>query len=223
MTLVCAHRGLSAKEPENTLAAFRAAADAGFDAIELDVRLTHDGHVVVMHDANIARTTDGVGRVADFDFEELRTHETADGLVPTLDETLDALADWKGTWNIEIKAWKAAPQVVAALHARDLSDRAIVTAMDPRALSPEFPCGLITLGPPDEDDFAAVTEAKGQWVMVDHAFITPELVASCRDAGLKMGAWTVNEPDPAEALVQAGVSMVITDTDQVLHALRRRP
>ena len=70
--LVIAHRGSSAYAPENTLAAFQLAAEQGADAIELDVDLTRDGQVVVMHDATIDRTTDGHGRVGDLTLEEIR-------------------------------------------------------------------------------------------------------------------------------------------------------
>src|SRR3989449_9458057 len=70
--LVIAHRGASAAAPENTLAAFRLAADLGADGIELDVRGTADGQLVVLHDASVNRTTDGAGRVAALTLDQLR-------------------------------------------------------------------------------------------------------------------------------------------------------
>lgn len=223
-TLACAHRGLSAEEPENTLAAFRAAADAGAHAIELDVRLTHDKHVVVMHDANIARTTDGAGRVGDLDLKELQTHHTADGPVPTLDEVFEALGDWKGVWNIELKQRNVADAALDLVEKHYLVERAILTSMDPEALrslrteDPLVARGLIVLGPPDEEDMDAAKDTECTWMMVHEEFVEAAIVQEVQAIGCRVGAWTVNDVDRAKELVGAGVHMIITDTRDVLEA-----
>ncbi|HEY8178521.1 MAG TPA: glycerophosphodiester phosphodiesterase family protein, partial [Candidatus Limnocylindria bacterium] len=72
MTLVVAHRGAPVQAPENTMESFRLGAAAGADAIELDVHLTSDGHLAVIHDETVDRTTDGTGEVASFTLEDLR-------------------------------------------------------------------------------------------------------------------------------------------------------
>src|SRR5438445_10692014 len=94
--LVVAHRGDSARHSENTLPAFEAAVRAGADAIELDVRLTADGHAVVSHDADVARTTDGAGPISGLTLDELRRlnagREGEPAGIPTLQEVLGALA-----------------------------------------------------------------------------------------------------------------------------------
>ena len=95
--MVVAHRGASIEQPENTIAAFEAAIDAGADAVEFDVRMTVDGHAVVMHDADVSRTTDGNGLVSEMTLEEIRTLG-----VPTLEETLGCLAG-RAAADIEIK------------------------------------------------------------------------------------------------------------------------
>jgi glycerophosphoryl diester phosphodiesterase len=225
MTLVAAHRGLSAEEPENTLAAFRAAAEAGFPCIELDVRLTHDEEVVVLHDASLARTTDGTGRVADLDYDELRSYQTAAGPVPRLDDVFAALSGWGGLWDVELKAGKAAEPVLELLRYHDLLDRCLVSAMDPRALTtmlelhPEVSRGLITLGPPDVEDLDTAQALVCDWLAVDHDFLKDPVLAQIRQRGLKVAAWTVNDPDRALHLAEAGVDMVITDTRDVLRAI----
>ena len=97
---VAAHRGWSEKYPENTMLAFRAAAELGVDQIELDVRCTADGELVVIHDATVDRTTNGHGAVADMTLSELRAldagswkgEEFAGANIPTLDEFI-AFAD----------------------------------------------------------------------------------------------------------------------------------
>lgn len=226
-TLACAHRGLSAEEPENTIAAFRAAADAGAHAMELDVRLSHDGHVIVMHDANIARTTDGVGRVGDLDLKELQTHHTADGPIPTLDEVFTALADWKGVWNIELKQRKVADATLDLVEKHSLVDRTILTSMDPKALTflrkedPLVERGLIALGPPDKEDLAAAVDSGCTWMMIHEEYVEAAIVQEVQAVGSRVGAWTVNDVDRAKELIGMGVHMVITDTRDVLEACRK--
>ena len=112
MTLVVAHRGASGQAPENTMESFRLGVEAGADAIELDVHLTADGQLAVIHDETLERTTDRTGRVAELTMEQIREADAgatfvreddsgfpfADrGLrVPTLPEVLDWLPDGRG-------------------------------------------------------------------------------------------------------------------------------
>ena len=108
--LVVAHRGFSGAAPENTLAAFRKAIEAGSDMIELDIQLSKDGKIVVIHDETLERTTDGQGRVADRTFPEIRKLDAGSWFgsqfsgekIPTLQEVLE-LAKGKVLVNIEIK------------------------------------------------------------------------------------------------------------------------
>ncbi len=224
-TLACAHRGLSAEQPENTLAAFRAAAEAGAHAIELDVRLSHDKHVIIMHDASLARTTDGTARVGDLDLAEIKTYHTSDGPVPTLAEAFEALADWDGVWNIEVKARRATDHVLDLMETHGLQDRLMITSMDPDSLrvvhkrSPTTPRGLIVLGPPDADDLSAAEDTGCTWLMVHGEYIDANLVQTCMEAGHRVGVWTINDVQQAKELVGLGVHMVITDQRDVLEAL----
>ncbi len=222
MAFAAAHRGLSADYAENTIPAFRAAARAGFPCIELDVRITADHEVVVLHDAGIERTTDGNGRVADMSYDELRTYETGEGPVPRLDDLLTELGDWQGFWNIEVKANDAAAPAMDLMAHHGLLRRMQLSSLDPRSLAaarrgyPEVPRGLIILGPPDADDLDIAKEEGCQWINVDHEFLGPSTLAHLREAGLRIGAWTVNEPDRAKELVDGGVDCIITDTTDVL-------
>lgn len=222
MAFAAAHRGLSADYAENTIPAFRAAARAGFPCMELDLRITADKEVVVLHDAGIERTTDGNGRVADMKYDELRTYETGEGPIPRLDDLLGGLGDWYGLWNIEIKANGAAGPALDLMAHHGLLERMQLSAMDPRALAtsrkayPEVPRGLIVLGPPDIDDITLAREAECTWMNVDHEFLEPETLEELKAADLLVGAWTVNDADRARELVAAGVDCIITDTTDVL-------
>lgn len=225
MAFAAAHRGLSAERAENTLAAFQAAMDAGFHCLEMDLRLTHDGVVVVMHDAGIERTTDGNGRVKDFNWKELATYHTAEGPVPRL---TDLMAELKATgvhWNLEVKAEAAVEPTITLVEEHGLEDHALVSSMSPKSLQkaqvrhPDVPRGLIVLGPPDDEDLREARAAGCTWVNVDHDFVTKGTIDHIRDQGFKIGVWTVNDVDRAKALQAIGVHCVITDRRDVLVAL----
>lgn len=225
MSFAAAHRGLSSEVPENTLAAFQEAVAAGFPCIEMDLRLTHDGQVVVLHDAGIDRTTDGNGRVADFTLDELAGYDTGSGPIPSLDSVLRGLQKAPVLWNLEVKAKHAVEPTLELVEAHGLEDRALVSAMDPRQLRaakkrhPDVPRGLIVLGPVDGDDLDAADAAGCTWLNLDHDFVTPETVVAVRERGFRIGVWTVNEPERAQELAGHGVDCVITDRRAVLDVL----
>lgn len=221
----CAHRGLSAEHPENTLAAFQAAAQAGFPAIELDLRTTADNEVVVLHDAGIERTTDGNGRVADMRYDDVRRHPTPEGPVPRLDDVFSAMRDWHGLWNLEIKALRATEPTLHLLEHHHVAGHGQLSSMDPRVLeeaqrlAPELPRGLITLGPVDDDWLTMAKELSCKWVNCDHEFLDRAAVDRMHTAGLRVATWTVNDAARARELATWGVECVITDVRLVLEGL----
>lgn len=207
------------------MAAFQAAAQAGFQAIELDVRLTRDGEVVVLHDASLARTTDGKSRVADMRYDELRGYATQHGPVPRLDDVLASLQDWRGVWNIEVKALAATEPAIHLLEHHGLEGRALVTSFDPACLEvardvhPSLARGLIVMGPIDQEEVRVARDLECSWFNASFGDLDAAALRQLRDAGLKVGAWTVNDPAEAKALAGKGVSCVITDKRAVLQAL----
>ena len=110
MSLVFAHRGFSAAYPENTILAFRKAIEAGADGIELDVHLTKDDEIVIIHDETVDRTTDASGEVRSFSLENLRRFDAsaikkgafAFEPIPTLREYFDLVRDLPLVTNIEL-------------------------------------------------------------------------------------------------------------------------
>jgi glycerophosphoryl diester phosphodiesterase len=230
--LVIAHRGASAVAPENTLAAFRLAAEQGADAVELDVDLTRDGQLVVMHDATIDRTTDGHGRVTDLAWDEIQRVDAGawkgaaftGECVPSLEEVLAAVGQ-RLLINIEIKDRSLRGQgvevKVADLIKRfDLLERVIVSSFNPFALrrmkhvEPRTACGLLYA-----PDLSLVL--RRAWL----APLIPNLNArhphySQVDAAWVMdrhaqqqqvNVWTVNEAAIAQAMARAGVDGIIGD------------
>jgi glycerophosphoryl diester phosphodiesterase len=218
---VIAHRGASRLAPENTIAAFEMASIAGADGVELDVRRTADGVLVVHHDARVSD-----GRViVETSWRELPTH------VPTLGEALDACV---GMWvDIEIKNDRRDPdfdpvdrvavEVLAALAERDdpgrwlLSSFRLATMDRCRRVDPTVPTAWLTLEiTPDtvEHLAAAGHAAVNPW----EAGVTAEQVERCHEAGLLVNAWTCNDPARFLALAAAGVDGVITDVPDEMRA-----
>ena len=233
--MVVAHRGASVEQPENTIAAFDAAVDAGADAVEFDVRMTGDGHAVVMHDADVSRTTDGTGIVSEMTLEEIRMLG-----VPTLEEALRCLSG-RAAVDIEIKnapdepgyTPEAEPAVEATLKALDeeaFASPVIVSSFNPasiahsRALRPDVPTGLLTWFDVEADD--ALAQATGQghpWVL---PFVTKVLEAGddfgelVHRAGALLGVWIADDPDIARKLFELGADAVATNDPLAIVQIR---
>lgn len=140
--LLFGHRGASHYEPENTVAAFRKAAADGCNAVELDVHRTRDGHLVVLHDSTLQRTTNDRGRITDRKLTEIQSINAAANWegrqeqIPTLKEVLEALPD-DMIINIEIKNFsffseqRTELEVVRFIHENGIRDRCIVSSFNP--------------------------------------------------------------------------------------------
>lgn len=246
MTLVIGHRGAPLAEPENTVAAFRAAAAQGADGVELDVRRTADGALAVHHDAHLADGRAIVG-VAWADVPEG---------VPDLDTALDACRDL-AVVNVEIKNWPddvdfdpslaVVDRVVGALAARPAGerDRVLVSCFHLPSLdrvrerAPALATAWLVIGPVEAagqargaptgdggDPVAAmVAEAAAHGhraLHPHHAFVSPRLVAEAHEAGVAVNAWTCDDPERIRWLAEVGVDGVITNApDVALAALGR--
>lgn len=220
MTSVIAHRGASAAFPENTVAAFVGAREQGADAVELDVRRTADGALVVRHDAHLP---DGRALV------ELARADVPDG-VPDLAAALDACRPL--LVNVEIKNLPPDPDfdpdetvadgVVELLAARGGADRVLVSSFNlatvdrVRALDGGVPTAWLRL---DLDDPAGVI---GAAVARGHAalhpwdpFVDDRLVAAAHEAGLAVNVWTVDDPDRMRQLAAMGVDGIVTNVPDV--------
>ena len=214
--LVYGHRGASAVAPENTLEAFRLARVLGADGVELDVRRSADGHLVLHHDALLA------------DGREIGATVRADlpVSVPTLAEALDVCVGL--VVNIEIKniAYEpdfdpdctAADQVVSLLAERGGRDLVFVSSFHLRtidrvkALAPAVPTGLLTFLDPAPADGAMVAAERGHdSIHPHHATIDAALVDAAHEVGLAVNAWTVDDAERIAALEVLGVDGIITN------------
>lgn len=241
MTLVVAHRGANAAAPENTMEAYRLAVEMGADAIELDVHLTADGELAVMHDETLDRTTDHTGSIASLTMEQIRAadagygFEATDGSfpfrgqglqVPTLSEVLDWLPDGIGL-VVEVKARGATDPTVEALRASRVRAAAAVSliSFDEQAidraheLDPGLPTGYLLV--PSQPVAPALTYAVEHGHAAIHPWegdlgLDPEPILSmARAYGRLVGCYVVNDPARMQQLAAYGLWGFVTDLPAV--------
>lgn len=244
--LVIAHRGASADHPENTLAAFAAAAEAGADLVELDARITADGVAVALHDVDLGRTTDRRGTVHAMPLAEVKRADASGGRgprqeVPTLAEVLELLAGTDTGVDVEIKNLPGEPSyepggagvVEAVLRALEgFPGPALITSFDPptlataRALAPEVATGLLTLGAEGPQAALDLAIRDGHRWLLPHVFaldrVGDGLLRAARERGVAVGTWTVDDGDAIERLFARGVAAVATNHPAIGVAARDR-
>jgi glycerophosphoryl diester phosphodiesterase len=231
MPKIIAHRGASAHAPENTIAAFQLALDQGADGIELDVMLSKDGRLVVIHDDTVDRTTNGQGAVRDMTLEELKSLDAGDGQsIPTLEEVFEKFGG-RFIINVELKNYTSifdrlpieAAQVVNKCQ---LGDSVLISSFNPFNLPrfhtrmPEAALGLLT---------QPNTARKWIWRLFKYDALHPYysdvdqvLVAALHRRNREVNVWTVDDPKEIRRLAALKVDSIITNdpkrTREVLEA-----
>lgn len=199
--------------------------------IECDLQLTADGHVVIVHDWTVERTTNGDGTVAEMGLEQIQSLDAggwkdpkfAGEPVPTLEETLDAVLP-SARLNLELKsrgseeeARRLALSAVAAVAQRDAFDRVIFSSFDRPALealrdvSAEARIGILWIFAPFDDAFALAEELGAVALHPRAEAVDVDVVDAARERGLAVNAWTVNEPPAILDMIRAGVDGIISD------------
>ena len=237
MTLVVAHRGASASAPENTMEAYRLAVEMGADAIELDVHLSRDGQLAVIHDDTLDRTTDRTGPVREQSMEQLRAADAGftfvapngstpfrdKGLrIPTLPEVLEWLPDGVGL-VVELKAREATDATVEALRGSRVRAAAAVSliSFDEKAidqaheLDPTLPTGYLLVPSQSFETGLAYAVEHG------HAAVHPyegdlgldpaPKLAMALAFGRQVGCYVVNDPERMRHLAAFGLWGFVTD------------
>ncbi|MDT9687483.1 glycerophosphodiester phosphodiesterase family protein [Streptomyces sp. P9(2023)] len=196
--LTIGHRGVMGVEPENTLRSFVRAEQAGMDVIELDLHLSKDGALVVMHDPDVDRTTDGSGPIADKTLAELRELDAGDGeRVPVFEDVLDAV---RSPLQAEIKDAAAARVLAGVLNRRDLVGRVEVLSFHDEALAEvaRLVPGVRTALVAEEWGADVVDRAKAVGagaLVLSIRQLTLETVEHAHREGLRVIGWVVNTQD----------------------------
>jgi glycerophosphoryl diester phosphodiesterase len=220
MTLIYAHRGISAMHPENTLRAFRRALAIGVDGIELDVHPTADGIPVVIHDRDVGRTTDGAGYVDQIPLVQLKTFDAGDGeRVPTLAEVLALVGD-AAHLDIEIKGSDVERAVLDVLAQHPTVRWAISSFFwdTLRTVRRQDPVAeLWPLAERAGDDLTAIAdELAAPAVSLFTGAYTAQNALTLRSAGLRVMVWTVNDPQEAQRVKDLGAFALCSDDPQRL-------
>jgi glycerophosphoryl diester phosphodiesterase len=243
---IVGHRGNAAHAPENTMESFRQALAAGAECVELDVRLSADGVVVVMHDPTLDRTTDGAGAVTALSARQVLAADagarfTHDGLtfpyrdrgirVPTFEDVLRDLGDVP--LLIEIKTSRASAETRRLIERHGAAARCLVEAFDARALDP-FRGSAIPIGASSADVrrllHRVVTRRRVRSLPYSVMCIPPRirgvrvpiasLVRLTEPAGCLVHVWTVNDPTAAQRLWNVGVRGIVSDDPGLMRRAR---
>ncbi|WP_432032169.1 glycerophosphodiester phosphodiesterase [Streptomyces antibioticus] len=212
--LTIGHRGVMGVEPENTLRSFAAAEQAGLDAIELDLHVSRDGALVVMHDPDVDRTTDGSGTIADLTLAELRALDAGRGeRVPVFEEVLDTVTL---PLQAEIKDIQAARVLAEVIRERDLADRVEVSSFHDAAVTemsrlvPGIRTALIG-SRYGLDIVDRAVDAGAATVCLNLRRLTLEIVEEARKRDLRIIAWVVNTQEQLRLVHTLELDGVTTD------------
>lgn len=242
--LVIGHRGAMGYAPENTLLSFEEAIRRGCDLIEMDVQLSADGEVVVMHDTSVDRTTDGTGFVRDLPLKRLQSFDAgtwygpdyAGQFVPSLGDVIKRFRDRKTTRKyalgliIELKTVRGsggslADAVVALLQRDNFAERVCVISFDPvalqevRAAHKTLPTGLLFSEETEEGRVAQAKEIGAQAIFPKKTWVTSRGVTAAHKADLAVVPWTANTKNEMRRMMTCGVDAITTNFPDRLRSL----
>jgi glycerophosphoryl diester phosphodiesterase len=238
---VIAHRGFSGRAPENTLAAIREAIAIGADMAEIDVTLSSDREIVVIHDQTLERTTDGSGQVSQYSLTDLQNLDAgswfdtlfAGERIPTLEEVF-ATVKGKILLNIEIKSEAVergiTAKVVSAVHRHNMKDYVVISSFSPTALeevhslAPAFTTAVLYNSDIHQglDAVDIVEELGASAFNIKRTRLTSTMMARCREHAIPVGIYTVNKKRHMRRMIKKGVGAVFTDhPDRLIKVLQK--
>lgn len=231
--LLFGHRGSRGLSPENTIPSFRLGISYGMDGIELDIHLSKDGKLIVMHDDTVDRTTDGHGKISDLTYEQISRLDAGIKLgaqwrgtsVPLLSEVFD---EFRGNimYKVELKhSSKVYPgiekQLLEEIERYSIRDRVQIISFDfdslknVRELDRDIKLGLIIFGKP-EWFIDTARKLNAEWIQAFYGLIFPEDVKIVHDSGLKIGAWTPDDEEEIKRCYDMGVDDITSDLPNLL-------
>ncbi len=231
--VIIAHRGASKQAPENTMSAFKKALELGAGGIETDVHLSADGYLVIIHDEQVDRTSDGKGLVKSMTLEQLKTLDFGSWFspgfsgerIPELDDLLQLLSNWDGLLNIELKNgpvfYPGIEQAVAsAVRKYKLTNRTIISSfnhyslVEIRRIDPEIKTApLYMAGLYEPWEYARRMGATAIHPLFYN--IVPEVMKGCKLNNIMVNPFTVDQPEQIKAMAAAGVDGIITNVPDI--------
>lgn len=216
---IIAHRGASFLEPENTLRSIRRAIDLHADMVEVDVRVSKDGELVVIHDERVDRTTNGTGYVKDLKLRELKKLDAGLGEeIPTLNEVLKLFKDKIGEnvkLIVEIKIPKIEEEVLKIIHDVALKRVLLTSFYHPtiknvKNLNPDMETGIIFACQPI-NAWELALNAGSDVIFPRSEFVDKAMVENAHKHMISVYPWTIDERDRAKALIKMGVDGIVTN------------
>ena len=213
---IVGHRGAPADEPENTRRSFARALAVGVAAVELDVQLTRDGRLAVIHDETLDRTTNGRGPVQDFTLAELQRLDAGRGEpVPSLEEVFD-LVQGKAHLMVELKQPEAAGALLKFFQARRAFEFATVISFWHPAVKalkeaePRLDTGVLLVGcPADPADLARA--ARAGTLALNFRYVNQELVDTAHQQDIKVMVWNIDDPETLQPYLAMNLDAICTN------------
>lgn len=239
MSKIFAHRGYSGKYPENTMIAFKKALECEVDGIELDVQLTKDGEVVIIHDETIDRTTTGKGFVVDYTYEELERFDASFKFkdlgfnkIPTLREYFQLVKDYDIVTNVELKTGineylGIEEKVWELIKEYNLEEKVIISSfnhfsvMRMKDIAPQLKYGFLS-----EDwiiDAGKYTHSYGvQCYHPRFNNLVPDVIKELKKYNLEINTWTVNLEEDMRYLYSNNIDVIITNYPELAQEIKNR-
>ena len=216
MVKIIGHRGAPAEEPENTLRSFRRALELGVAAVELDVQLTQDGRLAVIHDETLDRTTNGRGRVKDFTLAELQRLDAGQGEpIPALEEVLE-LVRGRAHLAVEMKQPEAAPALLQFFREHQAFEAATVISFWHPALKalkeaePRLRTGALMVGCP-ADPAGLARAARADILVLNYRYVNPDLVDTAHRRKIEVIVWNIDEPEILQPYLDMNLDAICTN------------
>ena len=226
MVEVVGHRGAAAYEPENTLRSFETAIRLGVNTIELDIHLTKDRRLVVMHDSTVDRTTNGKGEIKEMYLHELRRLDAGKGeKIPTLEEVIK-LAKGRVALQIELKGRGTAipaAELISKYNADNTYLISFISIMitNVKKNFPNILTGMLLQHTP-KDPLIVLKSTGADMLSINHSEIDEQTIEKVQREKKQICAWTANEPAEIRRLISLGVDAIVSDKpDLVIKNLHR--
>ena len=216
MPKIMGHRGAPADEPENTLRSFSRALAVGVAAVELDVQLTKDGRLAVIHDETLDRTTNGRGRVQDFTLAELKRLDAGGGEpVPSLEDVFD-LVQGKAHLVVELKQPEAAGALLNFFQERRAFAAAtIISFWHPavkalKEAEPRLNTGVLMVGCP-ADPVGLARAARANTLVLNYRYVNRELVDAAHQQNIRVMVWNIDDPEILKPYLAMNLDAICTN------------
>jgi len=217
------HRGARGEKPENTLLGIRHALELGLDGIEIDIHLSQDGELVVIHDDKLDRTTNGKGFVNQFSLEKLKTFDAGNGeKIPTLSEVIDLMKKFNKELFIEMKVPGAEEKILKLIKEKKFTDLSILKAFNHRLilnfknLAPNIRAQVLMDSLPI-DPVGIIKSAKADGISVNTKMIDTALVDQCHQAGFFVTSWNANTKEDLLKFIEMKIDYLCTDYPGIIN------